>query len=101
MTYTLKQIFRSSKFLVGFVIFTAILLTVIIYPLLAKEPPLQILSRGTFLPPGVYVNLYDSVTSSTRYTLILDDAAARRIATKLNDEDRQAMHKWLVGKGIL
>lgn len=101
MTYFLKQIFRSSKFLVGFVIFTAILLTVIIYPLIIKDPPLQILSRGTFLPPGIYVNLYDSTTSVTRYTLILDDAAARRIATKLGDEDRQAIQKWLVGKGIL
>ena len=101
MTYTLKQIFRSSKFLVGFVIFTAILLMVIIYPIVIKDPPLQILSRGTFLPPGIYVSLYDSATSVSRYTLILDDAAARRIATKLGDEERQAMQKWLVRKGVL
>jgi peptide/nickel transport system permease protein len=100
MEHTLKQIFRSGKFLVGFVIFTAILLTVIIYPLIVKDPPLQILSRGTFLPPGIYVNVYDSAMSTTRYTLILNDAAARRIAAKLGDEERQAMQKWLVGKGI-
>lgn len=101
MKYTLRQVFRSGKFLVGFVIFTAILLTAIIYPLVVKDPPLQILSRGTFLAPGIYVNLYDSATSATRYTLILNDAAARRIATKLGDEERQAMKVWLIGKGIL
>jgi len=101
MTHTLKQIFRSGKFLVGFVIFSAILLTVIFYPLIVKDPPLQILSRGTFLAPGIYVNLYDSATATTRYTLILDDASARRIGTKLGDAEREAMKKWLLGKGIL
>jgi peptide/nickel transport system permease protein len=34
------------------------------------------------------------------YTLNLDDAAARRIVNKLNDEDRQAMMEWLVAYGV-
>ncbi|MBZ0307944.1 MAG: ABC transporter permease, partial [Anaerolineae bacterium] len=93
-------VFRSGKFLIGFGIFTVILLTVLIYPLFIKDPPLEILSRGTFLPPGIYVNLYDSMSSSTRYTLVLDDDAARRVAAKLSSDDRLAMQKWLVGKGI-
>ena len=100
MKHTLKQIFQSGKFLIGFVIFTAILLTVIIYPIVVKDPPLQIISRGTFLAPGTYVNLYDSMNAATRYTLLLDGAAERRIAAKLGDEDRQAIEKWLIGKGI-
>jgi peptide/nickel transport system permease protein len=99
-TYTLRQVFRSGKFLVGFVIFMAILLTVLIYPSVVKDPPLGIISRGSFLAPGTYVNLYDSVNSAARYTLILDKAAERRVAAKLGDEQRQAMRKWLVGKGI-
>src|SRR5262245_6288900 len=100
MKHTLRQIFRSNKFVIGFVIFMAIVLTVIFYPIIVKDPPLEIISRGTFLPPGIYVNLYDSMGSATRYTLILDGAAERRISTKLGDEEREAMQKWLVGKGI-
>ncbi len=100
MKHTLRQIFRSGKFIIGFVIFAAIVLTVLIYPIFVKDPPLGIISRGTFLAPGIYVNLYDSMSSSTRYTLLLNDAAVRRVANKMSDEDRQAMHTWLVGKGI-
>jgi ABC-type dipeptide/oligopeptide/nickel transport system permease subunit len=100
MKHTLEQIFHSGKFLVGFVIFAAIVLTVVLYPIFVKDPPLEIISRGTFLAPGIYVNLYDSVNASTRYTIILDAATERRISTKLSDEDRVAMHKWLAGKGI-
>jgi peptide/nickel transport system permease protein len=100
MKHMLRQVFRSGKFIVGFVIFTTIVLTVVIYPMVVKHPPLDIISRGTFLPPGIYVNVYDSMTSINRYTLLLDDAAARRIANKLSDTDRLAMQKWLVGFGI-
>jgi len=100
MKHTLRQVFRSGKFLVGFVIFMSIILTVLIYPLLIKAKPLEIVSRGTFLPPGIYVNVYDSMKFSTRYTLILDEAASRRIASKLSHEDRLAMQKWLIARDI-
>jgi peptide/nickel transport system permease protein len=100
MKYLLAQIFRSGKFLIGFVIFMAILLTVLIYPVFVKDPPLEIISRGTFLSPGIYVNVYDTINFSTRYTLILDEAIARRVATRLNDDDRQAMLEWLVAAGL-
>ncbi|HEX3052127.1 MAG TPA: ABC transporter permease subunit [Aggregatilineaceae bacterium] len=104
MKHTFRQVFRSGKFLVGFVIFMAILLTVLIYPLLITNPPLETVSRGSirgnFLPPGVYVNIYDSMKFSTRYTLLLDEAAARRIASKLSDEDRLAMQEWLIAMDV-
>jgi peptide/nickel transport system permease protein len=100
MKFMLGQVFRSGKFLVGFVIFMAIVLTVLIYPLFVKDRPLGIVSRGTFVPPGIYVNVYDSMSFSPRYTLLLDGAAARRIASKLNHEDRLAMQKWLVAMDI-
>lgn len=96
MKITLRQIFHSGKFLVGFVIFMAIVLMVLIYPLFARTPPLKTLSRGTFLPPGIYVNVYDSMNFATRYTLLLDEATERRIASKLSNEDRLAMREWLV-----
>lgn len=99
MTYTLQQVFRSGKFVVGFAIFMAILLTVIIYPLLVPNPPLEIIGQGTFFPPGTYVNVYDSISADT-YTLNLRDAETKRIASRLSEEDRQAMKRWLVGAGI-
>ena len=71
----------------------------IIYPLVITDSPLGIIGQGTFFPPGIYVNVYDSV-NATAYTLNLDDAAAKRIANKLNDEDRLAIKEWLVAAGI-
>jgi peptide/nickel transport system permease protein len=100
MKHTLRQVFRSGKFVAGFSIFMAVLLIVIIYPLLVTSPPLRIISQGTFFPPGIYVGIYDSIGSNTHYTLNLDDATARRIASKLKDEDRMAIKEWLVGAGI-
>ncbi len=100
MKHTLQQVFHSGKFVVGFSIFMAVLLIVIIYPLIVTYPPLEIIGQGTFFPPGIYVNLYDSIGSTTHHTLKLDDAAAKRIASKLNEEDRLAMKEWLVASEI-
>ena len=87
--------------MVGFIIFMAIMLFVIFYPLIVRYPPLEIIGQGTFFPPGIYVNVYDSIGSPTHYTLNLDEAAARRVASKLKDEDRLAIKRWLVGSGFL
>lgn len=99
MKYTLKQIFRSPKFVVGFSIFVFIVLMVIVYPLFVRDNPLEIISQGTFVPPGIYVNVYDSI-GSTPYTLILDDAAAKRVASKLGQKERLDMRDWLLAAGI-
>jgi len=99
MKHTIQQVFHSGKFVVGFSIFVAILLIVIVYPLIITDPPLAIIAQGTFFPPGIYVNVYDSI-GSTGYTLNLDDAAAKRIASKLSNDDRLAMKDWLVADGI-
>ena len=99
MKHTLQQVFHSPRFVIGFSIFMFIVLTVIIYPLFVRADPLEIIGQGTFFEPGIYVNVYDSIGSPT-YTLNLDDAAAKRIASKLSDEDRLAMQEWLVTAGI-
>ncbi len=99
MKHTLKQVFSSPRFVIGFSIFTFILLVVIVYPLFVRADPLEIIGQGTFFPPGIYVNVYDSMESPV-YILNLDDATARRIVNKLSDEDRQAMKEWLVAFGI-
>jgi peptide/nickel transport system permease protein len=99
MKHTLRQVFRSGKFVVGFCIFVAILLIVIFYPLIITDPPLTIIGQGTFFPPGIYANVYDSISSPT-YILNLDNAAAKRIASKVSNDDRLAMKAWLVADGI-
>jgi peptide/nickel transport system permease protein len=99
MKHTLQQVFTSGKFLVGFIIFMAVLLMVIFYPLIITAKPLTIISQGTFFPPGIYVSVYDSI-GSTQYTLMLDNAAAKRIDSKLTDQARNDMKTWLVADGI-
>ena len=68
MKHTLQQVFHSGKFVVGFSIFMVILLMVIIYPLFVTDAPLEIIGQGTFFPPGIYVNVYDSIGSTHVYT---------------------------------
>jgi peptide/nickel transport system permease protein len=99
MSHTLRQIFRSSKFLTGFAIFATILLFVLVYPLIVTGHPLAIIGQGTFFPPGIYVNVYDSL-SSTPYTLNLDSAKTSRLTNKVKEEDRKAMQDWLVSAGV-
>jgi peptide/nickel transport system permease protein len=99
MKHMIRQVFRSPNFVVGFVIFMALILTVLIYPMIIKDSPLQIIAQGTFFEPGIYVNVYDSINSPA-YTLMLNDATAKRIASRLNGQDRLDMQAWLVADGI-
>jgi peptide/nickel transport system permease protein len=99
MKHTIKQVFSSQRFVIGFTIFMFILLTVIIYPLFISADPLGIIGEGTFFEPGIYVSVYDSLDSRP-YTLKLEGAAAKRIAGKLGDVERLAIKEWLVAYGI-
>jgi peptide/nickel transport system permease protein len=99
MKHTLQQVFRSGKFVVGFSIFVALLLIVIVYPLIITDEPLEIIGQGTFFPPGIYVSSYDTI-GSPQYTLNLDDAGANRITNKLGDQERSDMKDWLLAAGI-
>jgi len=99
MKHTLQQVFHSPRFVFGFSIFAAILLIVLVYPLIVTDHPLAIIGQGTFFEPGIYVSVYDSIGSAP-YTLNLDDAAANRIGSKLNEEDRLSIKEWLVAAGI-
>ncbi len=100
MKHTINQVFHSGKFVVGFTILMTTLFVVFVYPLFIKEPPLQIIGQGTFFPPGIFVNTYDTINAPTAYTLNLSDAEARRIANRLSQDDRVAMQEWLVAFGI-
>jgi len=99
MKHTINEIFRSPKFVTGFVILMLMLLVVIIYPLLVPADPLEIIAMGTFFEPGVYVNVYDSIGSKA-YTLNLSDAQQKRIDSRLGEQERLDMQEWLVTLGI-
>ncbi len=100
MKHTIEQVFRSGKFVVGFCIFIAMLLIVLVYPLIIKNAPLEIIGQGTFFPPGIYVSSYDTVFTPNTYTLNLPNAAARRIASKLDNQERLDMQTWLIADGV-
>lgn len=99
MKNTLRQIFHSPKFVVGFAIFAAILLTVFIYPLVNPGDPLEMIGVGTFARPGTYVSMYDALKTDTE-TLRLANADDNRIAKALGAEDRVAMVEWFTTMGI-
>lgn len=94
MKNTLRQVFHSPKFVIGFGLFVAILLTTIIYPLFNPGDPLAMIGLGTFAPPGTYVSMYDAAGTGTS-TFKLPDAEANRLAAVMSDEDRVSMIAWL------
>ena len=99
MKNTLRQIFHSSKFVTGFVIFMLILAIMIVYPLINPGNPLEQIGVGTFAKPGTYVSMYDATRTSYE-TLRLSDADDNRIASALGEEDRVAMIEWFTIMGI-
>ena len=94
MKNILKQVLHSPKFMAGFLIFVAILLVMLFYPLVNPGNPLEMIGLGTFAKPGTYVSLYDSVGTDTR-TFKLPDADDKRIARMLAMDDRVKMVNWL------
>ena len=98
MKNTLKSVFHSPRFVVGFVIFMAILLTTLIYPFFVTRDPLQGLGKG-FLAPGTYVSVYDANTAQT-YRVELPDANANRMENTVPMEDRVTIIEFLTAKGV-
>lgn len=99
MKNTIRQLFHSPRFVIGFGIFVLLLLTIIIYPLFNPGSPLEQIGVGTFARPGTYVSLYDSMSAPTQ-TFRIPDAEEKRMAGSLSDEDRVAMVEWFTGAGV-
>ena len=98
MKNTLKNVFTSPRFLVGFIIFMIILLTVLIYPYFVHRDPLQGLGKG-FLEPGTYVSVYDANNTGT-YRVELPEANDNRLEASLPTKDRQTLLDFLKAKGV-
>lgn len=99
MKNTIRQVFHSPKFVVGFVIMGVILLTMLIYPLFSPGNPLEMIGLGSFFKPGTYVSVYDAIDTA-KSTLKLPDAESNRLAQRLSTEDRIAMMEWLTAVGV-
>ena len=97
MKNTIKNVFHSPRFLVGFIIFMIILLTVLIYPYFVTRDPLLSLGKG-FLSPGTYFSVYDANNAPT-YRVELPEAPLNRLETALPLDDRQVMIDFLKAKG--
>ncbi len=94
MKNTIRQVFHSPKFVVGFCIFMAILLTMLVYPFINPGDPLKMIGLGTFAEPGTYVSMYDSVGAPFS-TFKIPDADVKRLDKLLTQEDRAKMREWL------
>ena len=98
MKNTLRNVFHSPRFVVGFVIFMVMLLTVLIYPYFVTRDPLQGLGKG-FLEPGTYVSVYDANTAGT-YRVELPEAGLNRMESSVPMEDRVTILEFLMAKGV-
>jgi len=90
MKHQIKQVFKSPKFLFGFIVFFAIFITANVYPFISSVGPLDSISKMNFAPPGTYINVQDVVEARGKRILELD-LVSKRIATALSDVEKQKM----------
>jgi ABC-type dipeptide/oligopeptide/nickel transport system permease subunit len=91
---TIKGVFRSGKFIVGFVIFILILGTCIIYPLVVTSDPLAMLGQGNFFPPGTYISQEEAALEDP-YTLQLP-VEINKLASALDVGTRADIQSFLI-----
>ncbi len=99
MRNTFRQVFHSPRFVVGFIVFISLLLTLIIYPLVSPGNPLEMIGLGSFFKPGTYLSVLDAAGTDS-HTLKLPDAADKRLSQMLSDADRISMLRWLTASGV-
>jgi len=85
----------------GFIIFNALVLLTIFYPIFNPGNPLAMIGFDSFIPPGTYFSLYDSVNPNIHvYTLRIPGADEARIQSLLPMDEREAMGEWLIREGV-
>ena len=82
MKNTIKQVFHSGKFLVGFVI------------LVVATSPMEMIGNGNFFPPGTYISQQEAATTTDSYQLNVDTSASK-LSAALGSEEISAMADWL------
>lgn len=97
MKNTLKNIFHSPRFVIGFIIFFGILLFTFLYPWFVAYDPLDMVGQGNFFKPGTYISVKDTV-ETTQYPLNIT-AKKGSVASQISDSDKADMRDWLVNYG--
>ncbi len=96
MKHQLKQAFSSSKFVLGFVLFSIMLLLAIFYPIFSPFDPMEMVG-SIFYPPGTYVSVSDTVQAT--YNGFNIDPSEAHLKAALSPENREKMKNWLVRFG--
>lgn len=95
MKNMIKQVFHSPKFIIGFIIFMFMLLTIIFYPLIVKTDPLNMIG-GLFNKPGTYISVKD-VVETNEYDLKINTVSAK--LNSISKDEKNSMADWLVRFG--
>lgn len=93
MKHHIQLVFKSQKFVTGFVIFAAVLLLSILYPLISVKDPLEMVG-GLFYKPGTYISVTDAV--ETESYKINRDVTAAKLTKRISEEELTQMKNWLV-----
>ncbi len=97
MKNTLRNIFHSPKFVIGFIIFFGLLAFTLIYPFFVAADPLDMVGQGNFFKPGTYVSVQDTVDAKY-YTLNIQ-AKSSNLGDHIEEKDKQDMRDWLLNYG--
>ena len=103
MKRTLKNIFHTPRFVIGFIIIAAIILVSVIYPIVSPGNPMKNIGQGSFIAPGTYISsydvatvpVYDSTGANTKIFELGEDAINNRLRVNMSVEDRETMIGWL------
>ncbi|MCR5790992.1 MAG: ABC transporter permease [Lachnospiraceae bacterium] len=93
MKNTIKQVFHSGKFLVGFYIFLFVLLLCIIYPLIVTYDPLEMVGSGNFYKPGTYISQQEAALDDG-YIMNMD-ASEGKLALALGEDELAKIEEYL------
>ncbi|MFU0799667.1 MAG: ABC transporter permease [Xylanivirga thermophila] len=92
MGHQLKLVFKSSKFVTGFIIFMTMFLLAILFPIFSMTNPLE-MTGGLFYKPGTYISVVD-VVETKDYDLKMD-VVSNRLAKHVTKEEQNLMLEWL------
>ena len=99
MKQTIRKVFRTPKFLTGFVIMVLILVTMVVYPLVISVDPLEMVGQSSFMPPGTYINVQDSVNSAD-YLLQLDVKSSQMCIRDRSNSDSTSLKLFFAASPI-
>ena len=100
-SHTIRNVFHSPRFLVGFIIIFVLVMTAVFYPMIDTRNPMY--SYGDmFLKPGTYFSIYDAniaaYNSTTSHRVKNPDATAIRQENFLPETQLDIIGKYLARK---